>query len=43
LVFPLRVRQGGILLSTGVLTMVGLLCTYCMWMLIRCKYRVMSR
>ncbi|CAN0373015.1 unnamed protein product, partial [Ectocarpus sp. 12 AP-2014] len=37
---PFAFRQGGLLLSTGVLSMVGVVCTYCMWMLVRCKYRV---
>lgn len=34
--------KGGLLLSTGVLSMVGVVCTYCMWMLVRCKYRVIA-
>ncbi|CAN0096532.1 unnamed protein product [Pylaiella littoralis] len=39
---PYAYRQGGLLLSTAVLSTVGLLATYCMWMLIRCKYRVVA-
>ncbi|CAM9293469.1 unnamed protein product [Ectocarpus sp. 6 AP-2014] len=39
---PFAFRQGGLLLSTGVLSMVGVVCTYCMWMLVRCKYRVIA-
>lgn len=29
-------------MSTGVLCLVGLVCTYCMWMLVRCKNRVVA-
>eukprot|EP00903_Cladosiphon_okamuranus_P016605 g15318.t1 len=39
---PFAYRQGGLLLSTGVLAIVGVACTYCMWMLVRCKYRVIA-
>eukprot|EP00904_Undaria_pinnatifida_P005533 jgi/Undpi1/2109/HiC_scaffold_12.g05495.m1 len=39
---PFASRQGGLILSSGVLALVGVVCTYCMWMLIRCKYRVLA-
>lgn len=34
--------QGGLFLSTLVICVVGALCGYCMWLLVRCRYRVLA-
>ncbi|CAM9161192.1 unnamed protein product [Ascophyllum nodosum] len=39
---PYAFRQGGLLLSAVCMSLVGAICTYCMWMLVRSKYRVVE-